>query len=59
MNPRKDKILFNLWLTKEEVISLQESLKMLEGDMEEIGYAQDNIIDIIEELNKRKDIERR
>lgn len=52
MNPRKDKVVYNLWLSKAEEASLKESLK------QEIKpqFRKSNIVDIIIEAHKRGDL---
>ena len=49
-NPRKNKVLFNLWLDKNEAESLLISLK----DLTEELYCQ-NIVDILGEAYRRGD----
>jgi len=56
-NKRKDKIIYRLWLTKAEEISLKESLKLLEKECtsQELGYAISNITEIIQNTYERGD----
>jgi len=61
MNPRKDKILYNLWLDKAEEISLEECIEILRNDKvpsKQLGYAMSNITDIIQTAFERGDLEK-
>ena len=51
-NPRKNKILVNLWLTKSELVGLLSSLR---GEVDET-YCVANICEIIQEAFNRGDL---
>ena len=57
MNPRKDKELHNIWLTRGELASIKASIEMLQKDCtsQELGWAMSNITEIIQESYERGD----
>lgn len=62
MNKRKDKIIYGLWLSKAEEVSLLESLKILQkenSDSKLYGYAMGNIVDIIQTAFENGDLKKR
>lgn len=58
-NPRKNKVIYNLWLSKAEEESLLESIKMLRGNEDNKKFGKENIIDIIEFALDRGDFIKR
>lgn len=57
-NRRKDMVMKKLWITRAELESLNESIKILNGEASsrENGYAMSKISEIIQNASNRGDL---